>query len=110
MDSKMLLMDEPFSALDKQTTNHLRRQLEDIWEKTRKTVILITHSVEEAVFFADKVLLLSRKSHGIEKEIHIDLPRPRDIKSSQFLKYRSEILEWIEQDVDYSVEEPAHEK
>lgn len=110
MDSKMLLMDEPFSALDKQTTNHLRKELETIWEQTNKTVILITHSVEEAVFFADKVLLLSRKSHDIEKEIYIDLSRPRDIKSSEFLQYRSEILAWIEQDVDYSVEEPAHEK
>ncbi len=110
MDSKMLLMDEPFSALDKQTTNHLRKELENIWEQTQKTVILITHSVEEAVFFADKVLLLSRKSHDIEKEIYIDLPRPRDIKSPDFLKYRSQILEWIEQDVDYSVEEMAHEK
>lgn len=50
MNSKMLLMDEPFSALDKQTTNHLRMQVEKIWEKTHKTIILITHSVEEAVF------------------------------------------------------------
>ena len=56
MNSKMLLMDEPFSALDKQTTNHLRMQVEKIWEKTHKTIILITHSVEEAVFFGDRVL------------------------------------------------------
>lgn len=110
MDSKMLLMDEPFSALDKQTTNHLRRQLEDIWEKDQKTVILITHSVEEAVFFADNVLFLSRKSHCIEKEKHIDLPRPRDIKSPEFLAYRSEVLGWIEEDVDYTVEEMLNEK
>lgn len=109
LDSKMLLMDEPFSALDKQTTNHLRKELENIWEQTRKTVILITHSVEEAVFFADRVLLLSRMSHDLKKEIEINLSRPRDIKSPEFLKYRSEILEWIEKDVDYSLEE-VHEK
>lgn len=110
MDSKMLLMDEPFSALDKQTTNHLRKELENIWEQTKKTVLLITHSVEESVFFADRVLFLSRRNHDIEKEINIDLPRPRDIKSPEFLAYRSQILEWIEQDVDYSLEEIANEK
>lgn len=109
MDSKMLLMDEPFSALDKQTTNHLRKQVEKIWEKTQKTIILITHSVEEAVFFADKVLFLSRNSHKIEKVNTIELPRPRDIKSPEFLAYRSEILEWIENDVDYSEEEKVNE-
>lgn len=109
MDSKMLLMDEPFSALDKQTTNHLRRQVEKIWEKTQKTIILITHSVEEAVFFADKVLFLSRNSHKIERVNKIELPRPRDIKSPDFLAYRSEILEWIENDVDYSEEERVNE-
>lgn len=110
LDSKMLLMDEPFSALDKQTTNHLRKELENIWEQTKKTVLLITHSVEEAVFFADRVLFLSRSGHDIENEIHIDLPRPRDIKSPEFLKFRSQILEWIEQDVDYSLEEVIDEK
>lgn len=110
MDSKVLLMDEPFSALDKQTTNHLRKELEEIWEQTKKTVILITHSVEESVFFADKVLFLSRKSHRIEKVKEINLPRPRDIKSKEFLEHRAEILGWIEEDVDYSVEGMAHEK
>lgn len=110
MNSKVLLMDEPFSALDKQTTNHLRKELELIWEKTRTTVILITHSVEEAVFFADKVLFLSRQTHKIDNVKEIDLPRPRDIKSPEFLQYRSEILQWIEKDVDYSVEEVRNEK
>lgn len=108
MDSKMLLMDEPFSALDKQTTNHLRMQVEKIWEKTHKTIILITHSVEEAVFFGDRVLFLSRNNHKIEKYCDINLERPRNIKSSEFLEYRSEILEWIEKDVDFSEEEKVY--
>lgn len=110
IDSKMLLMDEPFSALDKQTTNHLRKELENIWEQTKKTVLLITHSVEEAVFFADRVLFISRSGHDIEKEINIELPRPRDIKSPEFLEYRSQILKWIEKDVNYSLEEVVNEK
>lgn len=110
LDSKMLLMDEPFSALDKQTTNHLRKELEEIWEQTKKTVLLITHSVEEAVFLSDKILFLSRRNHDIEKEIIVDLPRPRDIKSPEFLEYRTQILDLIEQDVDYSLEEVINEK
>lgn len=110
LDSKMLLMDEPFSALDKQTTNHLRKELEEIWEQTKKTILLITHSVEEAVFLSDKILFLSRRNHDIEKEIIVDLPRPRDIKSPEFLEYRTQILDLIEQDVDYSLEEVINEK
>lgn len=109
LDSKMLLMDEPFSALDKQTTNHLRKELEEIWEQTKKTILLITHSVEEAVFLADKILFLSRINHDIEKEIIVNLPRPRDIKSPEFLAYRTQILDLMEQDVDYSLEESINE-
>ena len=108
MNSKMLLMDEPFSALDKQTTNHLRMQVEKIWEKTHKTIILITHSVEEAVFFGDRVLFLSRNSQKKKKYCDINLERPRNIKSPEFLEYRSEILEWIEKDVDFSEEEKVY--
>ena len=76
MDSKILLMDEPFSALDKQTTNLLRDEVAQIWEQTRKTVILITHSVEEAVFFADRVLFLSEETANIAGDIQLICPGP----------------------------------
>ncbi|MDD3959720.1 MAG: ABC transporter ATP-binding protein, partial [Oscillospiraceae bacterium] len=59
LDSKILLMDEPFASLDKQTVNLLREELVGIWEETRKTIILVTHSVEEALFFADRIVMLS---------------------------------------------------
>ena len=59
LDSKLLLMDEPFSALDKQTINLLREELERIWEKTGKTIFYVTHSVEEAIYFADRVVVMS---------------------------------------------------
>ena len=105
IDSELLLMDEPFSALDKQTTNYLRKQVEEIWEKRNKTIIMITHSVEEAVFFSDRIFMLSRKTHNIEKEYKISLKRPRDITSAEFLHYRSEILDWIKKDVEFTNKE-----
>lgn len=59
LESKLLLMDEPFSALDKQTIHILRAELEQIWEKHKKTILYVTHSVEEAVYFADRVIVMA---------------------------------------------------
>lgn len=64
LDSKLLLMDEPFSALDKQTINVLREELENIWERTKRTIIYVTHSVEEAIYFADRVVVMSETGKG----------------------------------------------
>lgn len=99
MDSKILLMDEPFSALDKQTTNLLRDELAQIWQQTKKTIILITHSVEEAVFFADRVLFLSEETANIAAEYKITLPRPRHIESPEFIHYRQKILQQVQSEV-----------
>ena len=95
MDSRILLMDEPFSALDKQTINILRDEVERIWEETNKTILFITHSVEEAVFFADRIYLMSAKSHTIAKTYEISLPRPRHIEQKEFLDIRRDILDEI---------------
>ncbi len=100
MDSKILLMDEPFSALDKQTTNLLRDEVQQIWQSTRKTVLLITHSVEEAVFFADRVLFLSEETANIAAEYAIDLERPRHIEAPEFIRYRQEILRRVRNEVE----------
>ena len=69
LDSKILLMDEPFAALDKQTKNILREEIQKIWMETRKTVVFITHSVEEAMFFGDKVIMLSANPGQIKEII-----------------------------------------
>lgn len=92
MDSAVLLMDEPFSALDKQTINILRAELEDIWLTTGRTIIFITHSVEEAVYFADKVVVLSENPGQIKEIYAVELPRPRQIDSEEFLSFRKKIL------------------
>lgn len=105
MDSKILLMDEPLSALDKQTKNLLMEEIQSIWMQTKKTVILITHSVEEAIFFADRIILMGAKGAGIKEIIPVDFPRPRNITSPDFLKLRSEILFKIREEVNMTAKE-----
>src|SRR6201987_557050 len=74
---EVLLMDEPFGALDAHTRTRLQNDLLNIWERDRKTVLFVTHSVEEAVFLSDKVAMMTRSPGRIRQIIDIDLPRPR---------------------------------
>ena len=95
MDSKVLLMDEPFSALDKQTSNRLREELQRIWMETKKTILFITHSVEEAVYLGDRVVALSPDTGRIASIITIDIPRPRHVYSPEFVELRHKIMEQV---------------
>jgi ABC-type nitrate/sulfonate/bicarbonate transport system ATPase subunit len=92
-DTNMLLMDEPFGALDALTRAKLQEDLLDIWQRTRLTVIFVTHSVEEAVLLADRVLLMSAGPGRIDDGFIIDLPRPRDVSSTAFNARRRRITE-----------------
>lgn len=78
MDPKVLLMDEPFSALDAQTRRELHLELQEIWLATRKTVLFVTHNIREAVSLADRVVLMSSRPGRITNEYRVDLARPRD--------------------------------
>ena len=102
MDSGILLMDEPFAALDKQTRNKLREEIQDIWMKTRKTVVFITHSVEEAIFFADRIVMLSANPGKVIKEFTVDFPRPRHIEAGDFISLRADLLNQIRLEVNKS--------
>ena len=102
MDCRILLMDEPFSALDKQTTNLLREELAEICAEARRTMILVTHSVEEAVFLSDHVAVIGAGKTGLKKIYPIDLPRPRHIESEEFLRLRREILDDVRIEVEQS--------
>ena len=95
MDSKILLMDEPFSALDKQTSNKLRAELQQVWMETHKTILFITHSVEEAVYLGDRVVVLSPNKGEIFKIHDIGIPRPRYVYTQDFVELRHQILEEV---------------
>jgi NitT/TauT family transport system ATP-binding protein len=96
-DPAVLLMDEPFGALDAQTRNRMQKELLRIWEKTKKTIIFITHSVDEAVFLANRIVVLSPRPSRVDVIYDVNIPRPRDRTSVEFAKLRREVLELIDQ-------------
>lgn len=96
LNGKLLLMDEPFSALDKQTIHILREELENIWETHKKTILYVTHSVEEAVYFADRVIVMAENPGRVREIIPIPLKRPRNIESPEFIALRKKILSQVQ--------------
>jgi NitT/TauT family transport system ATP-binding protein len=88
----VLLMDEPFAALDALTRDDMQRLLADVWRETRKTVIYVTHNVAEAVYLADRVIVMTPHPGTVKTTIEITLPRPRDPLSVEFLDYQKQLL------------------
>ena len=89
---RVLLMDEPFAALDAMTREQLYADIQDIWANRRKTIVFVTHNVREAVCLGDRVVLLSPHPGRIQEEFEIDLPRPRDINSPDLPRYSNKII------------------
>jgi ABC-type nitrate/sulfonate/bicarbonate transport system ATPase subunit len=84
IEPEILLMDEPFGALDAQTRESMQNALSDIWSQTRKTVMFITHDIREAVFLSDRVIVLGGRPAAVALDLRIDLARPRSRQSPQF--------------------------
>ena len=95
IDPAILLMDEPFGALDSQTREDMQSALNEIWQRTHKTVLFITHDIREAVFLSDRILVLGNRPSQITLELRIDLPRPRSRRSPEFQHYEDVLEEAI---------------
>jgi NitT/TauT family transport system ATP-binding protein len=103
VDPEILLMDEPFGALDAQTRNRMQLELLRIWEVTRKTVIFVTHSVDEAVFLADRIVVLTRRPGRIKKIVDVPQERPRERTSPDFIAIRRTVLDLISEESNSSI-------
>jgi NitT/TauT family transport system ATP-binding protein len=101
-DPKVLLMDEPFGSLDAQTRELMQEELNKIWESTRKTVLFVTHDIEEAIYLGDKVFVFTARPGTIKEVVEIRLPRPRRIeikKSKDFHDYRDYVWDLLRDEV-----------
>jgi NitT/TauT family transport system ATP-binding protein len=107
IEPDVLLMDEPFAALDAQTREIMQSELTRIWQETRKTVIFITHQIDEAVFLSDRVLVFTARPGRLKESIPIDLPRPRTLahkRTAEFVQYTDRIWRLIEEEVRASID------
>ena len=95
MRPDLLLMDEPYGQMDVKMRFYLEDEVIRLWKELGSTVIFITHNIEEAVYLAEKVMILTNKPAKIKEEVIIDLPRPRDITSPKFIEYRNYITDKI---------------
>ncbi|WP_214019237.1 ABC transporter ATP-binding protein [Methanoculleus sp.] len=96
-DPDVLLMDEPFGALDAQTRNRMQKELLSLWEQTKKTIVFVTHSVDEAVYLSDRIVVLSPRPGSIREIIDIPWSRPRDRTSAEFAEVRRRVLRMIDE-------------
>jgi NitT/TauT family transport system ATP-binding protein len=94
-DPQVLLMDEPFGALDAQTREELQELTVDIWQKTRKTVLYVTHNLSEAVYLGDRIVVLIANPGRIRTIVNVDLPRPRDALSPEFIAIQRRVNELV---------------
>ena len=95
---QMLLMDEPFGSLDSQTRNSMQEFLLQVWKTTHKTILFVTHNIDEAVFLSQKVFCFSLRPGSIKLTLDIDLPYPRERTSQDFNIYRKKVLDYLSQE------------
>ena len=101
-DPRILLLDEPFGALDAQNRELMQEELQTIWQDSRKTAVFITHDIDEAIYLADRVIVFTARPGRAKADIAIDLPRPRDIeikKTPAYAAYRNQIWDLLRDEV-----------
>ena len=107
MDPSILLLDEPFAALDPETRDVLLSEVQEIFEKTHKTIVFITHNVREAVCLGDRVVLLSARPGRIKRDYHIELPRPRRIDDRDVIDLAEVIFGDMKGEIQKTIREDA---
>ncbi|AKG75122.1 ABC transporter ATP-binding protein [Salinicoccus halodurans] len=105
MDPDVLLMDEPFAALDEQTRLVLHRELQKIWQETGKTILFITHNIREALTLSDRVLLMSTRPGAVKKEFTVQAARPRDPSDSNIVDLERRVMEELEEEMEKVLKE-----
>ena len=94
-NADLILMDEPFVSLDQPTRERMQQEVLDIWKNLKRTIVFVTHNLEEAVFLGDRVIILSEKPTSIKADLPIDLPRPRDSLSAEFTELRARCFSFL---------------
>ncbi|SES23669.1 NitT/TauT family transport system ATP-binding protein [Salipaludibacillus aurantiacus] len=105
MDPAVLLMDEPFGALDEQTRMMLHREVQFIWQETQKTILFVTHNIRESILLSDRIVLMGTRPGGIRKIFTVDLPRPRKPSSPEFIKLEEEIMSILAGEIEKVMKE-----
>ncbi|WP_293936620.1 ABC transporter ATP-binding protein [Iodobacter sp.] len=91
LDSPIMLMDEPFGALDALTRRSLQDELLKIWQEHKKTILFVTHSIEESIYLADRIIVLTYRPGTVKRDVLVDIPRPRDPSSAEFNALKREL-------------------
>jgi NitT/TauT family transport system ATP-binding protein len=109
LDSPVLLMDEPFGALDALTRRNLQDELLRIWMEFKKTIVFVTHGIEESIYLADRVVVMTYRPGTIKKIVPVNIPRPRDVSSADFNNLKKELSQMVmEEQLRHNKDEIKH--
>jgi NitT/TauT family transport system ATP-binding protein len=107
LDSSILLMDEPFSALDALTRRKLQDELLRIWTELKKTILFVTHGIEESIYLADRIVVMTHRPGRVKRIVEVPLARPRDVSSPQFNDLKRNLSRMVMEEQDRREQDEA---